>query len=129
MARDADSGPHTQPSGGSRTARSGNLPIEVTTHASRASAPSAATRRPRGLARSLPEGGRDAGSGIRAGATDGQRVAYLRSTVLNGGERCICLFEASSEDLVRRANDLAQIPIASIAAAVDYDFTREENSP
>jgi hypothetical protein len=57
------------------------------------------------------------------GARDGQRIRYLRSTVINGGDRCMCLFEASSEALVRRANELAQVPIASISTATDYDFT------
>jgi Protein of unknown function (DUF4242) len=57
------------------------------------------------------------------GATDGQRIRYLRSTVVTGQDRCICLFDASSEALVRRANELAQVPIASIGPAVDYDLT------
>jgi hypothetical protein len=57
---------------------------------------------------------------------DGERIRYLRSTVVAGGERCICLFEASSEALVRRANDLAQVPIASIATAVDYPIGENE---
>jgi hypothetical protein len=60
------------------------------------------------------------------GANDGQRIAYLRSTVINGAERCVCVcvFEASSEALVKRVNELAQVPVASIAPATDYDFTR-----
>jgi hypothetical protein len=56
------------------------------------------------------------------GARDGQRIRYVRSTVVTGQDRCICLFEASSEALVRRANELAQVPVASVAVAVDYDF-------
>jgi K+-sensing histidine kinase KdpD len=59
------------------------------------------------------------------GAADGQRIRYVRSTVVTGQDRCICLFEASSEALVRRANELAQVPVASIAIAVDYDFGEE----
>ena len=59
--------------------------------------------------------------------TDGAAIRYLRSTVIAEEDRCICLFEASSEALVRRANDLAQAPIASIAAAVDYPIAGEED--
>ena len=58
-----------------------------------------------------------------------QRIRYLRSTVVAGQDRCICLFEASSEGLVRRANELAQVPIASIAPATDYDFTDGKEQP
>jgi hypothetical protein len=61
------------------------------------------------------------------GAADGQRIRYLRSTVVGSQDRCICLFEASSEAIVRRANELAQVPVASIGPAVDYDFTTERN--
>ena len=57
------------------------------------------------------------------GAVDGQRIRYLRSTVVSGPARCICLFEASSEALVRRANELAQVPIAWIGPAIDFDLT------
>lgn len=60
---------------------------------------------------------------MRLNATaDGQAIRYVRSTVVAGQDRCICLFEASSEALVRRANELAQVPISSIAAAVDYEI-------
>ena len=50
----------------------------------------------------------------------GEEIRYVRSTVVAAEDRCICLFEASSEALVRRANELAQVPITSIALAVDY---------
>jgi hypothetical protein len=63
------------------------------------------------------------------GAVDGQRIRYVRSTVVTGQDRCICLFEASSEALVRRANELAQVPVASIGTAVDYDFTNGKEQP
>ena len=63
------------------------------------------------------------------GAVDGQRIRYLRSTVVQGQDRCICLFEASSEALVRRANELAQVPVASIGPAVDYEFTDGREKP
>jgi hypothetical protein len=61
-------------------------------------------------------------------ATDGETIRYLRSTVIAAEDRCICLFEATSEALVRRANDLAQVPIASIATAVDYPIGDEEET-
>ena len=51
---------------------------------------------------------------------DGEGIRYIRSTVVAAEGRCICLFEATSEALVRRANELAQVPITSIALAVDY---------
>jgi len=51
---------------------------------------------------------------------DGEAIHYIRSTVVAIEDRCICLFEATSEALVRRANELAQVPIASIAEAVEY---------
>jgi hypothetical protein len=64
--------------------------------------------------------------GIRSGGGYGQRIRYVRSTVVSGQDRCICVFEASSEALVRRANELAQVPVASIAAAIDYEFGSAE---
>jgi hypothetical protein len=57
---------------------------------------------------------------------DGQHIRFVRSTVVTGQDRCVCLFEASSEAIVRRANELAQVPVASIAAAIDYDFTDDK---
>ena len=63
------------------------------------------------------------------GGVDGQRIRYVRSTVVSGQDRCICMFEASSEALVRRANELAQVPVASIAAAVDHDFGEGREIP
>jgi hypothetical protein len=59
---------------------------------------------------------------LNAAADDGEAIRYVRSTVVAGEDRCICLFEASSEALVRRANELAQVPIASVALAVDYQI-------
>ena len=51
-----------------------------------------------------------------------EAIRYVRSTVVSGQGRCICLFVASSEGLVRRANELAQVPVASIATAIDYEI-------
>ena len=55
-------------------------------------------------------------------AGEGETIRYIRSTVVSAQGRCICLFEASSEMLVRRANELAQVPIVSISSAVDYEI-------
>lgn len=63
------------------------------------------------------------------GGADGERIRYLRSTVVASQDRCICFFEASSESLVRRANELAQVPISSIGPAIDYDLTEGGNRP
>lgn len=63
---------------------------------------------------------------LNAAADGGEAIRYVRSTVVAAEDRCICLFEASSEALVRRANDLAQVPVASIAAAVDYQIGEGE---
>jgi hypothetical protein len=51
---------------------------------------------------------------------DGEAIRFIRSTVIAAEDRCICLFEATSEALVRRANELAQVPVWSVALAVDY---------
>lgn len=53
-------------------------------------------------------------------ARDGSGITYVRSTVIFEQHRCICVFEASSAELVRRANELAQVPIAGVCEAVDY---------
>jgi hypothetical protein len=59
---------------------------------------------------------------------DGESIRYVRSTVVAAEDRCICLFDATSEQLVRRANELAQVPIASIAQAVDYPMEEAPGS-
>ena len=46
-------------------------------------------------------------------------VRHLRSTFTPGDSRCRCLFEASSDDLVQTANDLAQAPYRRIVLAVE----------
>ena len=59
-----------------------------------------------------------------------ESIRYVRSTVVPTEGRCVCLFEATSEAIVRRANELAQVPIASISAAVDYDMAADgEHQP
>jgi hypothetical protein len=51
-------------------------------------------------------------------AEEGDTVRYLRSTFLPTEESCFCLFEGPSEDLVRTANERAQIPFDRIVEAV-----------
>lgn len=51
-------------------------------------------------------------------AEEGDTVRYLRSTFLPTEESCFCLFEGASEDLVRTANERAQIPFDRIVEAL-----------
>ena len=45
---------------------------------------------------------------------EGTPVRYLRSTFIPGEEKCFCLFEGASADVVRIANDRAQLPYERI---------------
>ena len=61
-----------------------------------------------------------AGSAKRTAAAmaqEGTPVHYLRSTFLPGEEKCFCLFEGSSAEAVRTANDRAQLPYERIVEA------------
>ena len=49
----------------------------------------------------------------------GKQVRYIRTTFVPGEERSMCLFEASSQDLVREVNEEAQIPFVRIVEALD----------
>lgn len=49
----------------------------------------------------------------------GTPVRYVRSTFLPLDARCLCLFEASSVDLVEKVNQVAQIPFIRISEAVE----------
>ncbi len=49
----------------------------------------------------------------------GKNVKYIRTTFVPGEERCMCLFEASDEGLVRELNEAAQIPFTRIVPALD----------
>ena len=48
---------------------------------------------------------------------EGTPVRYLRSTFIPGEEKCFCLFEGPSEEVVRQANERAQIPFERILEA------------
>lgn len=49
----------------------------------------------------------------------GKQVRYIRSTFVPGEHRCMCLFEASTPELVREANEKAGIPFTRIVPAED----------
>ena len=53
----------------------------------------------------------------------GRDVRYIRSTFVPGEHKCMCLFEASNPELVREANERAQIPFTRIVAAEDLTPT------
>ena len=48
-------------------------------------------------------------------------VRYLRSTFVPARARCLCVFEATNRDLVRRVNEVAQVPFESIDEAVNFE--------
>ena len=49
------------------------------------------------------------------------RVRYLRSMFAPGRALCICVFQATSGDLVRRVNEVAQVPFESIEEVVNFE--------
>lgn len=48
---------------------------------------------------------------------EGKPVRYQRSTFVPGEEKCYCLFEGSSEEEVREANERAELPFERIVEA------------
>lgn len=49
---------------------------------------------------------------------EGTPVQYLRSTFIPGEEKCYCLFEGPSADVVKVANDRAKLPYERIVEAM-----------
>ncbi len=47
-------------------------------------------------------------------------VRYVRCTFVAEEQRCLCLFEAPSAEVVRRVNDIAQVPFLRIQPASEY---------
>ena len=47
-------------------------------------------------------------------STGPDRVRYVRSLVIPARGVCVCVFEASSSELVQRVNEVAQVPFAAI---------------
>lgn len=59
-------------------------------------------------------------------ASEGKPIRYLESIFTPGESRCRCLFEAPNADLVREANDAAQLPYSRIVMAMAltaHDYT------
>ena len=50
---------------------------------------------------------------------DGTAVRYIRSTFVPGEARCMCLFDATSADDVKKVNEAAQLPYTRIVEALD----------
>lgn len=50
---------------------------------------------------------------------EGKNVRYIRSIFVPGEAKCMCLFEASSPELVKEVNEAAQIPFTQIKEALD----------
>jgi 16S rRNA C967 or C1407 C5-methylase (RsmB/RsmF family) len=50
---------------------------------------------------------------------EGKNVRYIRTTFVPNENRCMCLFEADNPDLVKEANEAAQIPYTRIVEALD----------
>jgi len=50
---------------------------------------------------------------------EGKPVRYIRTTFVPGESKCMCLFEAGDQDLVREVNEKAQIPFTRITEAMD----------
>lgn len=49
----------------------------------------------------------------------GTPVRYIRTTFVPGTGACMCLFDASDPDTVRRVNEQAGIPFERISEALD----------
>lgn len=49
----------------------------------------------------------------------GEQVRYIRSTFAPKDGRCMCLFEGTSADQVRRLNDAAGLPYRDVVEALD----------
>lgn len=59
---------------------------------------------------------------IQAGkelTAEGRHVRYIRSTFVPGESKCMCLFEAATQELVREANERGHIPFTRIVPAED----------
>lgn len=49
---------------------------------------------------------------------EGTPIRYLRSIFIPGEEKCFCLFDAPSAELVEEANERAQIPFDRVVEAL-----------
>ena len=55
---------------------------------------------------------------------EGTPVRYVRSIFIPGEDKCYCLFEGESVDMVRQANQRAELPVENISEALSV--TTEE---
>ena len=58
------------------------------------------------------------GEAVRRENRRGGRIRYVQRIYAPDEQRCLCLFEAASPDLVRNVNDLAQFPLARVMAVL-----------
>lgn len=54
------------------------------------------------------------GEAVRRENSRGGQIRYVQRIYAPAEQRCLCLFEAPSQDLVRSVNDIAQFPLARI---------------
>lgn len=52
-------------------------------------------------------------------SAEGTPVRYIRSTFVPESGACMCLFEASGADAVKRVNEAAKIPFDRVTEALD----------
>ncbi|MDO9095211.1 MAG: DUF4242 domain-containing protein [Rubrivivax sp.] len=52
-------------------------------------------------------------------SAEGTPVRYIRSTFVPDSGACMCLFEASDADAVKRVNEVAKIPFDRVTEALD----------
>ena len=71
----------------------------------------------------LHEALREIARRLTSAEEEGAQISYLRSTVILEDHRCICVFDATSPELVRRANEIAQLPSRGVCEAVEYPTT------
>ncbi len=56
------------------------------------------------------------GEAVRRAVRRGSRIRYVQCIIVPEESRCLCLFEAAGAELVRNVNDIAQFPLARVAA-------------
>jgi len=58
------------------------------------------------------------GEAVRRVKRRGSQIRYVQRIFMPDEQRCLCLFEADSPDLVRNINDIAQFPLVRVVAVV-----------
>jgi hypothetical protein len=62
-------------------------------------------------------------------SSTGRMVRYLQCLYFPDDDRCICVFEADDLEIVRRVNEIAQVPFRRISPAIEYRWARDEERP